>query len=58
MIINNNDYTNHFIVTAYRTDIDGVVLDSNIIFKTNANVDTNDIISIHISISLEDDIRV
>jgi len=46
MIINNNDYTNHFIVTAYRTDIDGVVLDSNIIFKTNANVDTNDIISI------------
>ena len=46
MIINNNDYTNHFIVTAYRTDIDGVVLDSNIIFKTNANVDTNDIIGI------------
>lgn len=46
MIINNNDYTNHFIVTAYCTDIDGVVLDSNIIFKTNANITTGDIVNI------------
>lgn len=46
MIINSKDYTNHFIVTAYHTDADGVVLDSDIIFKTNANVNTKDIIDV------------
>ena len=47
MIINRkNDYTNHFIVTEYRTDIDGVVLESNMIFKTNGNINTSDIINL------------